>query len=162
VKRVEVRISPAVTPDEIEAVRTLFLEYAATLDFSLGFQGFDNELAALPGKYAAPRGCLFLATDPKGISAGCVGVRPVGASDAELKRLYVRPGFRGLALGKQLSEAAVSFARHMGYDALRLDTISGSMASAERLYREMGFVETSPYYENPVPGATFYAFDLRR
>ncbi len=156
-----ISIQEAVEPCELEAIRILFLEYAETLDFSLCFQGFDDELANLPGKYAPPGGCLLLASDSVGGVAGCVGVRPIGEADAEMKRLYVRPEYRSLSLGKRLADAAVSFARDAGYNALCLDTISEKMVAAERLYREMGFVETPPYYDNPVAGAAFYALDLK-
>ena len=154
-------IREAIFPQDLAAVRTLFLEYAQSLDFSLCFQGFDDEVAALPGKYGKPVGCIWLALEGEKALAGCVAVRPVGAKDAEMKRLYVRPAFRGRALGKRLAEETVAFARSAGYRVLRLDTISESMAAAERMYRGMGFVETPPYYENPVPGATFYALDLK-
>lgn len=154
-------IREAVFPEDMAAVKTLFLEYAKSLDFSLCFQGFDDEVAALPGKYGPPTGCIWLAQDDDSDFAGCVAVRPVGARDAEMKRLYVRPGYRGRALGKQLAAKTVAFARAAGYSALRLDTISSSMAAAERMYRAMGFVKTPPYYDNPVPGATFYALDLQ-
>ncbi len=156
----DIAISEAATPHEIEAIHTLFQEYASSLDFSLGFQGFDEELAALPGKYSLPGGCLLLATSPSGQKAGCVGIRPIDASDAEMKRLYVRPDFRGFKFGKRLAEASMAFARRAGYATLRLDTISDRMAAADRLYRDMGFVETAPYYDNPVAGARFYALDL--
>lgn len=154
-------IREAALPQDLTTVRTLFVEYAESLDFSLCFQGFDEELAALPGKYAAPAGCIWLAEVADGAVAGCVAVRPIGDQDAEMKRLYVRPDFRGRALGKQLAEATVAFARQAGYAALRLDTIAASMAAADGIYRAMGFVETPPYYDNPVPGATFYALDLK-
>jgi ribosomal protein S18 acetylase RimI-like enzyme len=143
------------------AVKTLFLEYAQSLDFSLCFQGFDDEIASLPGKYGKPAGCIWLALEGDSALAGCVAIRPVGGQDAEMKRLYVRPAYRGRALGKRLAEETVAFARAAGYGALRLDTIAKTMAAAEGMYRAMGFVETPPYYDNPVAGATFYALDLK-
>ena len=154
-------IREAALPQDLAAVRALFVEYAESLDFSLCFQGFDEELSALPGKYAAPAGRIWLAEAADGAVAGCVALRPIGEQDAEMKRLYVRPDFRGRALGKQLAEATVAFARQAGYAALRLDTIAASMAAADGIYRAIGFVETPPYYDNPVPGATFYALDLK-
>lgn len=157
-----ISIQEAVTAQEIGVIRTLFLEYAETLDFSLCFQGFDEELAALPGKYSAPKGSLLLASNTEGEIAGCVAIRPITQTDAEMKRLYVRPAFRGLALGRRLAEASVSFAQRAGYQALCLDTIAETMAAAEALYLDMGFVKTAPYYENPVAGATFYSIDLKR
>lgn len=156
-----ITIQEAVTGPEIDIIRTLFLEYAETLDFSLCFQGFDEELAALPGKYGAPKGNLLLASNTGGEIAGCVAIRPINDTDAEMKRLYVRPAFRGLALGRRLAEASVSFARSADYQALCLDTIAEKMAVAESLYQDMGFVKTAPYYENPVVGATFYRLDLK-
>lgn len=157
-----ISIQEAVTAREIEIIRTLFLEYAKTLDFSLCFQGFDEELAALPGKYSAPKGSLLLAANTDGEFAGCVAIRPINDTDAEMKRLYVRPAFRGHALGRRLALASVSFAQSAGYQALFLDTIAETMAAAEQLYQNMGFVKTAPYYENPVIGATFYRLDLKR
>ena len=153
-------IREAALPHDLQTVRTLFVEYAESLDFSLCFQGFDDELAGLPGKYAPPAGRIWLAEVADGALAGCVAIRPIGEQDAEIKRLYVRPDFRGRALGKQLADHTVAFAREAGYAALRLDTIAETMAAAEGLYIAMGFVETAPYYDNPVPGATFYALDL--
>lgn len=158
----EIVIRVATTQTDIAAIRSLFGEYAASLDFSLCFQGFDEELAGLPGDYAPPRGRLLLAEDPAGRPVGCVAVRPIGETDAEMKRLYVGPDHRGRALGARLTSAAVSFARDAGYAAIRLDTIAETMAAAEALYRAMGFVQTAPYYDNPVPGATFYALDLKK
>jgi putative acetyltransferase len=156
-----ITIQEAVTGPEIDVIRTLFLEYAETLNFSLRFQGFDEELAALPGKYSAPKGSLLLASNTGGEIAGCVAIRPINRTDAEMKRLYVRPAFRGLALGRRLAEASIAFARSAGYQALCLDTIAETMAAAESLYLDMGFVKTAPYYENPVVGATFYRIDIK-
>ena len=153
-------IREAALTHDLQAVKTLFVEYAESLDFSLRFQGFDDELAGLPGKYAPPAGRIWLAEAADGALAGCVAIRPIGEQDAEIKRLYVRPDFRGRALGKQLADHTVAFAREAGYAALRLDTIAETMAAAEGLYIAMGFVETAPYYDNTVPGATFYALDL--
>ena len=157
----QLHIRKADFPRDMPAVKTLFLEYAQSLEFSLCFQGFDDEIASLPGKYGTPAGCIWLALDVGGGLAGCVAVRPTGEQDAEMKRLYVRQAFRGRALGKRLAEETVAFARATGYASLRLDTISKTMAAAEGMYRTMGFVETPPYYDNPVPGATFYALDLQ-
>ena len=155
--KADASISAANSSDEVAAVRALFLEYAASLDFDLCFQGFDEELAALPGCYAAPKGCLLLARDGPANAVGCVGVRRLTAGEAEMKRLYVRPEFRGQALGRRLAEAAAAFAWEAGYTVLRLDTIAAKMAEAEAMYRDMGFVRTAAYYDNPVPGATYYA-----
>lgn len=155
-------ISQVSTRQDVEDAKSLFLEYAESLSFDLCFQSFDEELESLPGQYAPPKGGLWLGRDLGGALAGCVGLRPIVATDAEMKRLYVRPGFRGRALGRRLAETAVALAQDTGYTALRLDTISGSMQAAECMYRDMGFVETALYYDNPVPGATFYALQLSR
>lgn len=140
-------------------VRTLLEEYAASLSFDLGFQGFAEELAGLPGDYAPPRRRLLLALD--GDSAvGCVALRPVDARTAELKRLYVRPGARGSGAGRRLTEAAVAAAREAGYERVVLDTVPG-MEAAQALYRSLGFADTPPYRFNPVEGASFLELRLR-
>ena len=145
---------------DLESVRALFLAYAESLGFSLCFQGFDDELDKLPGAYAPPAGELWLGRRGN-IVLGCVGVRPLGEGQAcEMKRLYVMPDGRRLGLGRRLAEVSVAFAREAGYTLMRLDTIRGRMTSAEALYRSMGFRETPPYYDNPIPGAVYYARDL--
>jgi ribosomal protein S18 acetylase RimI-like enzyme len=143
---------------QLEEVRALFLEYARSLGFSLCFQGFDEELRALPGMYAPPRGGLLLAYGD-GAPAGCVGLHEWDAQVAEMKRLYVRPAFRGRGLGRVLTDAALTDARALGYRSVRLDTIPSMMQSAIGLYRELGFREIAPYRENPIPGALY--FELR-
>lgn len=143
---------------DIETVRGLFLEYAQSLDFSLCFQGFDRELAALPGDYAPPRGCLLLAkagNDP----AGCVGIRPLDAMRCEMKRLYVRPAFRGTGLGRVLAEAAVAAARKSGYREVLLDTLP-QMRAARALYASLGFAPCKPYYDNSPIGSECLALRL--
>ena len=150
---VELERNPA--PDD---VRPLFLEYAGSLSFDLDFQDFEGELAGLPGDYAPPGGALLLAR-VSGTPAGCVALRRIEAGTAELKRLYVRPGHRGLGLGRLLAEAAVEHARELGYQRLRLDT-APEMAAAHELYRSLGFREIAAYRENPVAGARFLELDL--
>ncbi len=151
-------IVQAASDDEVRCAGELFLEYARSLDFSLCFQGFDDELARLPGCYAPPAGRLLLARAGDAI-AGCVGVRDLGGGVCEMKRLYVRPGFRGGGTGRALAEAALAEARAIGYRRMRLDTLP-SMDAAIALYTGLGFVETEPYYENPIEGAMYLEIEL--
>ncbi len=139
-------------------VRDLFLEYADSLDFDLGFQDFDRELAELPGEYSEPDGRLYIAYD-SGKPAGCVALRKIDEGVCEMKRLYVRPGFRGRAIGRVLAERVVSEAKKIGYGKMRLDTVS-SMTEAITLYRSLGFVEIGKYRLNPLPDALFLELDL--
>lgn len=148
------RIVPALNPAQIELVRTVFREYAASLGVDLCFQDFDSELAGLPGEYSPPEGRLYLAYI-EGTLAGCVAMRKWSADSGEMKRLYVRDGFRGHKVGRLLTERIVSDARVCGYRTLRLDTLP-QMAHAIALYRSMGFKEIAPYRDNPVPGALFF------
>jgi putative acetyltransferase len=140
--------------DYVEVVRTLFREYAESLGFSLCFQGFDQELLQLPGKYSRPRGRLLLARVGDE-HAGCVGVQPLSADFCEMKRLYVKPAFRGRGLGRALADVAIREAGAAKYQAMRLDTIEPLMASAVRMYRALGFHEIHPYRPNPIPGAVY-------
>ena len=144
---------------QLEAVRALFLEYAQSLGFSLCFQGFDEELRTLPGMYAPPRGRLLLAMEGDA-PAGCVGLHEWDAQIAEMKRLYVRPAFRGRGLGRILTDAALADARALGYRSIRLDTIPTLMQPAIALYRELGFREIPPYRDNPIPGALYLELQL--
>jgi ribosomal protein S18 acetylase RimI-like enzyme len=149
----------AESKEEIRQARELFEEYAAWLGINLCFQNFDQELAALPGDYAPPRGRLLLATENEQ-TAGCVALRKIGEDVCEMKRLYVRPAFRGIGLGKTLTQAIIQDARKIGYRRMRLDTLPGKMDQAIALYRSLGFRETKPYYNNPVPGAAFMELKL--
>jgi GNAT superfamily N-acetyltransferase len=139
-------------------VAQLFREYAASLDFDLGFQGFDDEVASLPGAYAPPRGALLLARYAH-TPAGCIALRELAARTGEVKRLYVRDAYRGRGLGRALVERLISLARDVGYERLRLDTVP-AMASAQALYRAVGFAEIDPYRHNPVAGARFFELEL--
>jgi putative acetyltransferase len=154
-----VRIRPAATPADFALARTLFLEYAASLGFDLGFQDFAGEVDSLPGAYAAPGGCILLAEDDGGEAAGCIAVRPLAKDVCEMKRLYVRPAWRGRGAGRDLAGAALREARTRGYRRMRLDTVPG-MEAAIALYRALGFRAIPPYRPNPIPGALFFELDL--
>ena len=149
----------AQSTEEVSRARELFEEYAAWLGISLCFQNFDKELAELPGDYAAPNGRLFLAVEGDEVM-GCVALRKIGARVGEMKRLYVRPEFRGRGLGRTLTEELIAEATRMGHASLRLDTLPGKMDQAMAMYRSLGFQEIAPYYKNPVEGATFMKLDL--
>jgi len=139
-------------------VRQLFREYAQSLDIDLCFQNFEEELAALPGKYAPPQGRLLLAWDGD-LVLGCVALRPIDAETCEMKRLYVKPQARGARLGRQLAERICHEARQAGYRRICLDTLS-TMTTALQLYESLGFKEIGPYVFNPVDGAIFLGLEL--
>lgn len=144
----------------LEAARSLFKEYAASLSVELDFQDFDAELAGLPGSYARPLGSMIVAWRGERAVA-CVAVRPLDAPHlAELKRLYVRPEARGENLGERLSNAAIAFARGAGYSAIRLDTLP-EMGPAQTLYERLGFVEIEAYRFNPVEGTRYMELELQ-
>jgi ribosomal protein S18 acetylase RimI-like enzyme len=144
----------AESPEQIATIRELFLEYAQSLGFSLCFQSFDKELAGLPGDYAPPDGRLLLATY-EGAPAGCVALHKLDREICEMKRLYVRPQFRGKGLGRALAERVIGDARQIGYKRLRLDTVEPVMQAAVAMYRQLGFREIAPYRENPIEGALY-------
>jgi len=148
------KLIQAETAEEIERARELFREYASGLGIDLCFQNFDKELAQLPGDYVPPTGRLFLALEDEAAS-GCVALRKIGEGVCEMKRLYVRPEFRGTGLGRTLAESIIEAAREIGYDRMRLDTLPGKMDRAIAMYRSLGFQEIEPYYQNPVPSAVF-------
>jgi ribosomal protein S18 acetylase RimI-like enzyme len=139
-------------------VRSLFEEYAASLDTDLCFQGFAEELAGLPGDYAPPGGRLLLALQD-GQTAGCIALRPLNTGVCEMKRLYVRPAFRAHGIGRALVDRLIREARSAGYQHLRLDTLP-SMTGAQALYRRLGFREIAPYYDSPVEGTVFLELQL--
>jgi putative acetyltransferase len=153
------QITIAEAGPRLDEVRSLFREYAESLDFDLGFQDFDAELAGLPGDYAPPSGRLLLAT-VDGRAAGCVALRRLDPETCEMKRLFVRPDFRGHGIGRMLIEQILGEARRAGYRRMRLDTVAGSMAEATRLYRAAGFRPIPPYRHNPMVGAIFLEIDL--
>jgi ribosomal protein S18 acetylase RimI-like enzyme len=151
-------VAPARIPDDLADVRALFHEYADSLGFDLGFQGFQEELERLPGEYSEPGGALLLARDA-GHASGCVGFRRLAEDTCEMKRLYVQPRARGGRLGRRLAEAAIAEARRRGYHFMRLDTVP-SMTEAIRLYESLGFVRIAPYRHNPIEGAVFMELAL--
>jgi putative acetyltransferase len=152
-------IFQATTDEHIEAARTLFGEYAASLGFSLCFQNFDQELKNLPGDYAPPDGRLLLATEDDQL-AGCIAFRSLGDGVCEMKRLFVRPAYRATGLGRSLVESIIDEARMLGYTHMRLDTVPGKMDKAIALYQSLGFVEIESYCQNPVEGAKFMELKL--
>ena len=180
----EVAIVTPDEPHEIEAARAIFRDYAASLDVDLCFQNFDEEMAHLPGDYAEPRGALLLALidvaavgeampDSRAVLtradgrpahvAACCALRPLDTADypnaAEMKRLFVRPAFRGMGLGRQLAEAVLDAARSAGYTCVLLDTLD-DMEAARTLYEELGFEEVPPYYHNPIAGSHYLKVEL--
>jgi ribosomal protein S18 acetylase RimI-like enzyme len=155
----DVTIRQARFPDDAQAVRALFAEYAASLGIDLGFQDFEAELAALPGKYTAPDGAILLAC--RGTTAiACVALRRCTDTSAEMKRLYVRPSGRGLQLGRKLAEAICGLAAQSGYASIRLDTLP-DMVAAQQLYGALGFKPIDAYVFNPIEGTQFLERDLR-
>jgi putative acetyltransferase len=139
--------------------RELFLEYAQSLGFSLCFQNFDQELAELPGDYAPPEGRLLLA-EYKNQVAGCVALHKVEPGICEMKRLYLRPQFRGQGLGRALADRIIAEARQIGYQRMRLDTVEPVMKDAVAMYRKLGFKEIAPYRPNPIVGAMYMELEL--
>ena len=153
------RISEAESLLDLTQVRELFAEYAKSIKFSLCFQDFDGELAGLPGDYGPPNGRLLLArygAEP----AGCIALHGLEPGTCEMKRLYVRPQFRGRALGRELAEAAIADARRIGHKKMRLDTVEPKMKNAVALYRALGFHEIAPYRLNPIEGAMYMELEL--
>jgi putative acetyltransferase len=157
-------IREATTPDDVALARALFVEYSQWLGVDLCFQGFDEELATLPGAYARPRGRLLLA-GPPGAAFGCIALRPLdGAGGSisdvgEVKRLYVEPAARNAGWGRRLAERLLADARAIGYAELKLDTLEW-MESARALYGALGFRTCAPYYDNPLPGVVYMTLRL--
>jgi ribosomal protein S18 acetylase RimI-like enzyme len=149
----------AESPAQIAQARELFLEYAQSLGFSLCFQNFDKELAELPGDYAPPEGRLLLA-ECEGQLAACVALHKLEPGACEMKRLYLRPQFRGQGLGRALAERIIAEARQIGYQRMRLDTVEPVMKDAVVLYRRLGFTEIAPYCPNPIAGALYMELKL--
>jgi len=153
------RILAADRPPHLETIRSLFQEYADSIEIDLCFQNFAAELAGLPGKYAPPAGRLLLAMAGEQI-AGCVALRPLDEGVCEMKRLYVRPEFRRHGAGRELVQAVIAEAGAAGYRQMRLDSLA-TMKAAIALYESLGFRHTRPYCENPSPHAVFMELDLR-
>ena len=147
------------TPEDLAQIRRLFRSYADWLGVDLCFQGFERELAELPGCYAPPSGRLLIAR-VGGDVVGCVGLRPLEPGICEMKRLWVEPGFGGRGIGRALAESIVAAAREIGYERMRLDTLPERMPAAQHLYRSLGFREIPPYYDNPLPGVTMLELAL--
>jgi putative acetyltransferase len=158
----EIQLLTPDTPEALEAARQIMREYAGSLGIDLGFQGFEDELATLPGDYAAPAGQLLLAW-VDGELAGCGAFRPLPDSDypnaCEMKRLFVRRAFRRFGLGRQIAQALLDAAAQAGYSSMLLDTLD-DMEAARELYATLGFEEVPPYYYNPLPGAHYLKAEL--
>jgi len=148
------RIIQAESSADLQHIRELFAEYVEWLGINLCFQNYEKELAELPGDYAPPTGRLLIAYEDQEV-AGCIALRNLGDGVCEMKRLYVRPAFRGERLGWKLVELVLEEARTIGYERIRLDTLPGKMDRAIAMYRTLGFKDIDPYYHNPVTGAAF-------
>jgi len=144
--------------EQISAIRALFREYEQFLNVDLRFQGFEKEWAQLPGRYAPPEGELLL-SEVDGGWAGCVALRKIGEGVCEMKRLFVRPQYRGLGLGRALAEAIIHEAMARGYRLMRLDTLD-FLEEAIHLYASLGFKRIKPYYPNPLPGVVYWELEL--
>jgi len=154
-----INIVEANTKELIEQAKELIREYAQSLEFDLAFQDFNKEMEDFPGQYASPKGCLYIVLD-ENQPIGCVALRDLGQGICEMKRLYVKPNFRGQKVGKLLAEIVIKAAKDMGYDFMRLDTIP-SMKQANMLYNALGFKQIAPYRFNPIEGATFFELNLK-
>jgi putative acetyltransferase len=152
------RIAEARWPNDRVTVEALFREYVSSLSEDISFQDFESEFAGLPGKYARPGGVVLIAWDGD-TAAGAIAYRMVEAGVCEMKRLYVRPAFRGRNLGRELANELIEDARERGYRTMLLDTLA-SMQSARALYRDLGFRPVEPYYDNPLPGVMYMALEL--
>ena len=154
------RVVEARAERELLVARSLIEEYVASLPIDLDFQGYREEIARFPGEYVPPEGAVLLAYEGDE-PVGVVALRRQAASVCEMKRLYVRPPFRGRGAGQALSTEIVRHAVRLGYSRMRLDTLP-TMDAAIGLYRALGFREIPPYRYNPVPGAQFMELELPR
>ncbi|MGH8477460.1 MAG: GNAT family N-acetyltransferase [Methylococcales bacterium] len=151
-------VAKATSAENYAAGRALIEEYATALGVDLCFQNFSEEMASLPKLYGPPRGCLLLA-QTNGEFVGCVAVRDQGATDCEMKRLYVKPQHRRASLGRCLAESAIGYAQQLGYSRMVLDTLP-SMTEAQFIYESLGFREIEGYYQNPLSGVRYLALAL--
>jgi putative acetyltransferase len=154
-----ITIQPVSTPGDLAAAKALFLAYAQSLDFSLCFQGFDEELAGMPGKYDPAQNGALLLGKVDGVARGVVGLRDLGDGVAEMKRLYVDPEGRGHNLGRLLADAVIAEARRLGYRLMRLDTLR-RMVAANRIYDALEFRDIPPYYDNPMDDVRYRELKL--
>jgi len=153
-----IQIISAQEQDHYQKARELFTQYADSLDFDLEFQGFSRELAILPGDYAPPEGCILLAQD-SGHFVGCVALRPLEDKICEMKRLYVRPGYRGRGIGRTLACSVIDRAREIGYEKMRLDTVV-TMNEARTLYYSLEFRNIKAYRYSPLNEPSYMELDL--
>ena len=153
-----IRIAEARWPQDRGIVESLFREYVASLAEDITFQNFEQEFAGLPGKYARPGGVVLIAWEGAE-PAGAIAYRMLEPGVAEMKRLYVRPAFRGRDIGRELANELIEHARAQGYRTIVLDTLA-SMGAARALYRDLGFAPVAPYYDNPLPGTMYMALEL--
>jgi ribosomal protein S18 acetylase RimI-like enzyme len=155
-----IKITSLQIPDEVDEVRQLFQEYEDFLGVDLCFQSFQEELASLPGKYGPPDGVLLIAIDGQN-SVGCVALRKLEEGICEMKRLFVRPKYRGQGLGRRLAKQIIDEAVKLGYSSMRLDTLD-KLIEAIRLYESLGFKRRDPYYHNPLSGVLYWELELER
>lgn len=154
----KITIRKAKTAEDYNTAKKLFIEYASTLSFNLGFQNFKEELQNIMHEYSPPDGCILLAMAGN-IAAGCVALRKFEPGISEMKRMYLKPGFRGKGIGKKLALAIIKEAKKTGYKKIRLDTLE-EMPEAVALYQSLGFKKIKPYRHNPVKGAKFFELVL--
>lgn len=154
----DIKILKIATKEDLEEIKNLFREYAKFLEISLDFQDFESELAKLPAKYAEPEGAIFLAkidSQP----AACVALWKLEEGICEMKRLYVKPEFQGLGLGKKMAQTIIEEAKGKGYKIMKLDTLR-RLKSANYLYASLGFRETKPYNYNPESDVAYFEKEL--
>ena len=140
--------------EELEDTKQLFREYSVFLNVDLCFQGFENELAQLPDKYAEPKGAIML-MKIDGLAVGCVALRPLAEDVCEMKRLFVKPEYQSLGIGRELAEAVIVQAKNKGYSSMKLDTLR-RLSAANKLYKALDFVETIPYNVNPEEDVVYF------